>query len=198
MSKTIATDAQLEKMLEELPWGDIWISLEARCYYLAKKRYGFNWEKSKITDFSRQIISDVFDKVFVTKERKWNLEAYPEFIDFITGAVDSHFNNVINKEKKEIGFGNEFVADINSEKSLNIEDDMNALELSEFVYNELKNANASDDELMVYECISEGVSSPKEIKAELGIDDVTFHNIWRQLKRKFDKISVKVLQNGYK
>lgn len=195
-SRTIASDELLMEQFYDQEWNDLWIKLTARSVYILRIRYGVTWSKSRLETFCHQIIMEVIEKVFIEKTRKWNTEKYPYFLDFIIGVVDSHINNTLNKDIREVSYDNNVSLNRQDVTSSDAQQKLSTVELRNQLFDELKNADASDEELMIFECLADGICRPKEIKQELGITDEEFHNIWRRFKRKREIIRKKLLENG--
>tara|TARA_R110000868_G_scaffold183107_1_gene424288 strand:+ start:1386 stop:1988 length:603 start_codon:yes stop_codon:yes gene_type:complete len=197
-TKLIASDSLLMDQLHNRDWEAFWLRLMGRCFWLLRKRYSIKWNNEKVKEFSRSAIGDIINKVFIEKKRNWNVERYPDFEDFIIGAIDSHVNNLLNKKVIETSIDN-------YDKILpkNIIDGNNAQliavtkELSDNIFNELEKAGAEDDELLIFECLVDGLEKPDEIKQELGMSDSDFHNAWRRFKRRRKLIQQKLAENGY-
>lgn len=197
-TKNIATEHVLLKQLHNRDWDKLWARLLGRCAWILRKRYGVKWPNQKLINFSRQVILEVTDKIFIEKVRKWNLDEYPDFEDFIVGVVDSHINNTLNKNNKEIPTEDiEYFHNRNGELDIDGLEQITTPELRKQVFDELKAEGADDEELIVFECIADGIQKPKEIKIELGLSDEDFHNIWRRLKRKREVIKSKLAEYGY-
>lgn len=197
-TKTIAPDELLMEQLNNRDWNQFWLRLMGRCAWLLRKRYTVKWPNDQLKDFSRNAINEIVTKIFVEKTRKWNLEAYPDFEKFIVSALDSHVNNTLNKPDKEVDTDNpDIIPDNDSETVPSQSDIVIAAELRKEIFTELQAAGADDDELMVFECLAEGIVKPEDIRAELGISEENFHNIWRRLKRKREIIQKKLAAHGY-
>lgn len=194
--KIIASDEFLMEQLSNRNWDDFWLRLMGRCAWLLRKRYTVKWPNDQLKDFSRKAISETIEKIFISKERKWNTEAYPEFEKFIVSALDSHVNNTLNKKNPEINIGN-------SESLLKEETDTDQCtiiitsELRKEIFDQLQKNSADDLELLIFECLSEGIVKPEAIKEELKLSDEDFHNAWRRLKRKREIIQKILAANGY-
>jgi hypothetical protein len=193
-TKNIASEHHLLMQLHNPDWDKLWLRLLSRCAWVLRKRYNVKWTNEKLIVFSRQILSEVTDKIFIEKVRNWNLDEYPDFENFIVGVVDSHINNTLNKKSKEIPI--ETIEYFRS-KDVNGSQQIIASELREQVFDELKAQGADDDELIVFECIADGIQKPKDIKIELGLSNEDFHNIWRRLKRKREVIKSKLAEDGH-
>jgi hypothetical protein len=162
------------------------------------KSYSTKWPNTDLKDFSRNIIGEVISKIFLEKVRKWNLDEYPDFEDFIVGVVDSHINNTLKKKSKESNAGdNEYLLDRNVKAEPDAMESITTNELRKQVFDELETAGADDDELLILECLADGIETPADIKKALGLSDEDFHNIWRRFKRKRKVIQQKLAAYGY-
>ncbi len=196
-TKTIAPDELLMEQLINRNWEDFWLRLMGRCAWLIRKRYGLKWSNDDLKDFSRKAIGEIIDKIFLEKERKWYTDSNPDFEDFIVSALDSHVNNTLNKKNSEIGYDHllrNFAVD---EGEPSQSDVIITAELRKEVFEELQKAGADDEELLVFECLADGINKPEKIREELGLTEDDFHNIWRRLKRKREVIQKKLAAYGY-
>lgn len=196
-TKTIASDELLMEQLQSLNWDDVWISLMGRSVYILKNRFGVKWSNEKIREFSRRIISEVIDKIFLSKERKWNVNRYPEFIEFITGAIDSHIYNTLKKKTKEVHIDQESIFEKITEIQPSPDEIISLEELRKQIYTDLLNAGTTDDELLIFEYLADGIDKPQELRKELGITEKEFHNLWRKFNRKREIIRKKYSEYGY-
>lgn len=197
-TKTIASDELLTDQLQSQDWDQLWLRLMARCFWILRNRYGVKWPNDELKNFSRKIVSEVIEKIFIEKERKWNTERYPEFEEFIIGVIDSHINNTLKKKVKESAVReNEHILEKNSAHASSQAEKIAADGLREQIFDELERAGADDDELMIFECLADGIEKPDDIKKELGMNDKDFHNTWRRLKRKRKVIQQKLAAYGY-
>lgn len=196
-TKTIASDELLAKELNERDWAKFWPRLIGRCAWLLRKKYTVKWSNDDLLDFSHKAISDVFDKIFIEKVRKWNTDRYPDFEDFIVGALDSHVNNLLNKQEAEFA-DDDVVRKLSSGWDVQNQSDVIVTEeLRKEIFDELKKSGADDDELLVFECLADGINKPENIRAELGLTEDDFRRIWRRLKSKREVIRKKLAANGY-
>ena len=197
-TKTIASDELLMEQLQNRDWDQFWLRLMGRCFWLLRKRYTVKWHNDEVKKFSRKAIGEVINKIFIEKKRSWNIDRYPDFEEFIVGVIDSHINNTLNKKDKESTIGdNEFVLNENGESEQNAQEIVITKELRNQIYNELEASGADDDELLIFECLADGIDKPDDIKKELGISDEDFHNAWRRFKRKRITIQEKLAAYGY-
>ncbi len=197
-AKNIASDELLMNQLQNRDWNQFWLRLMARCFWILRKRYQVKWSNDELKDFSRKVISAVIDKIFVEKERNWNVDRYLDFEDFIIGVIDSHINNTLNKKGKVSAIGNdEYVFDQNGESEPSALEIVTVDELRKQVFDELELAGADDDELLIFECLADGIEKPDDIRNELGMGESDFHNAWRRFKRKRNIVQQKLAAHGY-
>lgn len=197
-TKTIASDELLIEQLQNRDWDQFWVRLMGRCFWLLRKRYGVKWRNDEVKEFSRKAIGEVINRIFIERTRNWNTDRYPDFEEFIVGVIDSHVNNTLNKEDKESTIGNnEFILNENGASEPDAQEIVITEELRIQIYNELETSGADDDELLIFECLADGVDKPEDIKKELGLSDEDFHNAWRRFKRKRKTIQEKLAAYGY-
>jgi hypothetical protein len=197
VTKTIASDELLMEQLNNRNWNDFWLKLTARCSWLLQYRYGVNWSTDRRSNFSQTAISEIIDKIFIEKERKWNLDSYPDFEPFILSALDSHVYNTLTKKDLEVEIDDQDEVFNKYHTQLNQSDVIVTAELREEIFDELQKAGADDDELLVFECLADGIDKPETIRAELGLTEQNFHNIWRRLKRRREMVKNKLKKDGY-
>lgn len=197
-TKTIASDELLTEQLNNRDWDEFWLRLMGRCAWVLRKRYNVKWSNDELKEFSREAICEIINKIFIEKKRKWNVDAYPDFENFIISAVDSQINNTLNKVKKDFKVDkNQLLINQNGTTSSNIEDAIISKELHEQLFNELQSAGATDNELLIFECLADGIEKPEEIRSAIGLSEEDFHNAWRRLKRKREVIKQKLAAHGY-
>ena len=197
-TKTIASDELLMEQLQNRDWDQFWVRLMGRCFWLLRKRYGVKWRNDEVKEFSRKAIGEVINKIFIERTRNWNTDRYLDFEEFIVGVIDSHVNNTLNKEDKESTIGNnEFILNENGDSEPDAQEIVITEELRIQIYNELETSGADDDELLIFECLADGIDKPEDIKKELGLSDEDFHNAWRRFKRKRKTIQEKLAAHGY-
>ncbi|HEY4785855.1 MAG TPA: hypothetical protein VIH57_07390 [Bacteroidales bacterium] len=178
---------ELLKVFKNLPWDDLFIRMEAYIVYSLRYKYGNEDGNEQLKTKAHEIINEVIDLIFVTGSRNWCKEDCPDFTDFLFGVVKSHINNSFNKKPKKFE-----PLDDKLEGQLNIQDTISADELRKTIFDELKTLNADDEELMVFECMADGITKPDKISQELGVDSTYLNNILRRLYRKISKIKNKI------
>ena len=197
-TKTIASDELLMDQLQNRDWEQYWLRLLGRCYWVLRVRYKVKWTNEKLKDFSRSVVGEVINKIFIEKVRNWNIKRYPDFDEFIVGVIDSHINNIFNTKEKETTVGdNEFILDNNIESEPGTEEVIITSELRKQIFDELQQAGAEDDELLIFECLADGIIKPNAIKEEIGLSDEDFHNAWRRFKRRREVIQLNLAAHGY-
>lgn len=196
--RTIVHDELLMEQLNNRNWDELWLRLMGRCFWTMRKRFRSKMDNEELKTFSRNIIGEVIGKIFIEKTRKWNIDKYAEFEDFIVGVIDSHISNTLKTKSKELKIGDdEFQLNQNGVLEPNAQDIAITKELKSEIYKELESAGACDDELLVFDCLIEGIEKPEDIRSDLGMSESDFHNAWRRLKRKRKVIQVKLAANGY-
>jgi hypothetical protein len=197
-TKTIASDELLAEQLSNRDWDAFWIRLMGRCFWLLRKRYALKWHNNEVKEFSRNAIEEVISKIFIDKVRNWNTDRYPDFEEFIVSVIDSHINNTLNKNVKDTVFGdNGFLFEEKEKSEPSVQEIISIEELRNQIYNELETVGADDNELLIFECLADGIEKPEEIRNEIGLSEEEFHNIWRRFKRKREVIKQKLAAYGY-
>ncbi|MDV3950311.1 hypothetical protein CMT75_17490 [Elizabethkingia anophelis] len=196
--KVIASDELLMEQLSNRDWDEFWLRLMGRCVWVLRKRYDVKWPNDELKAFCRDAISEVVNQIFIKRSRKWNTGRYQDFEDFIVGAIDSHINNTLNKSKKEISADKESLfVDENIEFDHSIEQVIIGNELKSLLYTLLEQSDATDEELLIFECLCDGIIKPEDIRSTIGLSEDEFHNAWRRFKRKRNAIKQKLVTNGY-
>jgi hypothetical protein len=196
-ARTIISGEQLQIAFQEQNWNELWPILQARAAYLLIKRYGIRSSRDEIKIWTRQLVQETLDLVFIKQCRKWNVDEYPQLIDFLKSVIDSHTNNTLKTKPKEAPTDNEYLLSAVVEATESVQDRISADELRKEILTELQELNADDDELLVFECLLDGIVKPENIRAELGISENDFHNIWRRVNRKREKLKTKLSKYGY-
>ncbi len=196
-TKTIASDELLMEQLINRDWDKFWLRLMGRCAWILRKRYEVKWPNDELKTFSRDTISEVINQIFIKRSRKWNIDHYLDFEDFIIGAIDSHINNTLKKVIKEVEFEEDSRLSIEHPQTNNIEQIIIGKELKDQIFEALQSSGAKDDELLIFECLADGITKPDEIKSTIGLSEEKFHNAWRRFKRKRSIIKQKLAANEY-
>lgn len=170
-------------------WADLWIILLAHTIKRLRYRYGIREKNEQLKERARAHLSEVLDLVFIKGTRNWNSNHYPTFQDFLISVIDSQLSNSFSKSESKEESVEEIVDNRLSE---NAEDEISYKELKQKSFKVLEENGANDDELLVFECMTDGIVKPQHIRTELGIDENTFRNIWRRLGPKLELVRKKV------
>ena len=192
-STTYVKGEELFQVFQSTDWDDLYLRLEAFIIYTLKYKYGVEKKKEQLQSIAHEIISEVMDLIFVSGTRNWSKETCPSFNSFIFGVVKSHINNSYSSSKKHSTVAIEDVQHETEKKHSYKPHNLGDNELRELVFNELKNMGADDDELLVFECMTDGIMKPENIREELGITASEMNNILRRLNRKTLKLKNKKL-----
>lgn len=127
-------------------------------------------------------VADLILKVMEGR-RDWN-KAQCSFKDFLFGCLKSEISsffatnkNLYNSELPEIPSNGD---------SSNGEDKRNQ------IFELLKQEGADDNELLIFEYWVDGITKPKEIAKDLGIEVKEVYNITKRLERRLPKIQTQV------
>lgn len=190
VSSNIVSKKGLIEASKKEDWGRLWVILVAHTIKRLVYRYGIKEKKELLVDRSNKLISDVLSLALIEGKRNWNKDKYSSFKDFIISVLDSHINNKFKKsESKEISTD---AVPENSLDTMGPEDEIAYRELKNEAFEFLQNDGATDDEMMVFDCMADGIVKPKAIREELGINEENFHNIWRRLKTRMKKLRKKL------
>lgn len=182
----------LQKEAEKEDWGSLWVILVAHSIKRLIYRYGIKASKGELVELAEEKLSEVLSLVLVDGTRNWNTDEYPSFKDFVVSVIDSHLNNSFNKSKPK-----EEPTDVFKETSTGESPEDVAVHKEERkeAYDFLEGEGASDSELLIFECMADGIVKPNAIRADLGINESDFHNAWRRLKPRLIKLRQKLSSN---
>jgi hypothetical protein len=188
-SPKIISKDELVELSKVQNWTPLWLILLSHTIKRLRYRYGVRGKNEDLRMQARTYISEVLDLIFIKGSRNWNSDHYPTFQDFIVSVIDSHLSNSFSKAAgKEEAF--EEIAD--DRRSESAEDQISYKELKEKTFKMLQHDGANDDELLVFECMADGIVKPQDIRTELGIDENTFRNAWRRLGPRLELIRTKL------
>lgn len=191
-AKNIISKEELQKEAQKEDWSQLWVILVAHSINRLINRYGIKAGRDELLQMAEEKLSEVLSKILLEGTRNWNKEEYPTFKDFLISVIDSHLNNSFTKSKSKEE-PTEEIRDGSQDGSP--EDTMAYEELRKEAYDFLESEGASDEELLIFECMADGIVKPKAIKEDLGISDSDFHNEWRRLKLKLIKLRQKLSTN---
>lgn len=153
-------------------------SMNAYAISLLKSVGAKNLNGKEPIDFVGEVILKVMEG-----KRDWT-KAQCSFKEFLFGCLKSEINNFFKMNK--IIYDSE-LTDIPSSGHSLIEEDKRSQ-----VFELLKREGADDDELIIFECWVDGITKPKEIAKDLGIEVKVVYNITKRLERRLLKIRTKV------
>lgn len=158
-------------------------------------RYGMKAPNDEVEDKACELVQELLESMMVEQSRKWNEGAYPKIEMFLKSAIDSHLYNHFKRTKVI----NQGLDTLNPHDGLMLSEQVSheqvivTDELKENIRSVLKELEADDDEMMVFECLFDGLRKPKEIRKELGLTEAEFGSIWRRVGRKQKKLQEKLL-----
>jgi RNA polymerase sigma factor (sigma-70 family) len=129
-------------------------------------------------------VSDIFLKVLEGK-RDWNNAKCP-FVEFLFGCLKSDISNFFKTIKRKIDD-----IEIENFPDNNFE---SIEEQKKLIVQMLIDENADDEELIVFDYWTDGITKPNLIAKDLGISEKDVYNIIRRLDRKIKKIQLKAIK----
>jgi hypothetical protein len=195
-TRNIISGAQLQVAFQEQDWSSLWIHLIAHTVFRLTKRYGIQASSSDLKARAEEVVSEVVDSIFVEGTRKWYPDTNETLEELMYSSIDSHlYNTIVRKKQREFSGQEDYVFESNG-YTQNAEEIISAEEFKDKIIQDLIDLGAEDDELLVFDCMIDGITIPKHIRKELGISEEDFHNIWRRLGRKRDRIAEKLKSYG--
>ncbi|WP_305981974.1 hypothetical protein [Roseivirga thermotolerans] len=189
----IVSEQELLAVFSSQNWGDLRIILIAHTIKRLIYRYGIRKGSSELKSDADTILSDVLSLIVLEKKRNWNQTEYSTFKDFVISVIDSHlYSKFVKKRAKEI----EITDDIQHPLTFNKEEQIQYQEDKEVAFEILRELGAKDDELIVFECMADGVTKPELIRKDLGLEQNEFRSIWRRLKPRMEQLRIKFKNNG--
>ncbi|WP_090256906.1 hypothetical protein [Roseivirga pacifica] len=189
VSNNIISKNGLQEAAQKEDWEQLWINLIAFSIKRLITRYGIKGSKDELLALAEKKLSEVLSLTLVEGTRNWNTDEYPTFKDFLESVIDSHINNSFRKaspkESPDLDIPD-------ASNDLSPEDSVLYKELRSEAYDFLLENGASDDELMIFECMADGIIKPKAIRKDLGMSETDFHNAWRRLKPRILKLRKKL------
>lgn len=195
-AKTIISGKELSRAFQEQDWSVLWIKLTAHTVFRLTKRYGIKASSEDLKARAEEMVSEVVDSIFVEGTRKWYPETNETLEELLYSSIDSHlYNTIVKKKQREFSGQEDHVFESNGHAH-NGEEILSAKEFQDNIIQDLTDLGAEDDELLVFGCMIDGIITPRHIRQELGISEEDFHNIWRRLGRKRDRIAEKLTRYG--
>lgn len=195
-TRNIISGEQLQIAFQEQDWSSLWVKLIAHTIFRLKKRYGIKASSADLKARAEEVVSEVVDSIFVENTRKWYPDTNETLEELLYSSIDSHlYNTIVKKKQREFSGQEDHVFESNGHAH-NGEEILSAKEFQDKITQDLINLGAEDDEILVFDCMIDGITAPRHIRKELGISEDDFHNIWRRLGRKRDRIAEKLTSYG--
>lgn len=193
-AKNIISDDELQKVLQKELTEEFYLSLVTHTIFRLRKRFGVKGDSESIRDKAREFVQEIFESVFVTGTRKWNLDAYPELVSFLRSAIDSQLSNSFKSKRLEQPELDNEVFEQVSDLTSSIEDGICGDEIKKKIEYILAEDGTDDEVMMVFHCFFDGMRKKNEIRQELGISEAEFGKIWRRVQRKREMLKTKLSQ----
>lgn len=193
MSTAIKSKDDIVIASKEQDWNTLWLVLLTHTIKRLRYRYGIREKNDEIKIRARTQLSEVMHLILVEGTRNWNTDRYLTFQDFVISVIDSQLSNTFSKSPPREEATDDFQ---DTRSSSGIEADILYKDLKDKVFAILQEEKSTDEELLVFECMADGIVKPIHIRSELGIDEVEFRRIWRNLEPKLEKIRKSLESNG--
>lgn len=193
---TAASEDEVAAQLASIAWEAFWPKLEAHALWTLRRRYRVRGSKSELSDRCRECVQTALYSVFAEDDQKkrrfWYKAKYPDIFRFLCSVIDSQINNGFNTKMREVSTDDEDALDRLSEENGTSDTIEFPIELRETVIRELQAHGASEEEIVVFHCMADGVLKPDAIRADLGMNDKDFHNTSRRLDRRMQQVRIKL------
>jgi len=171
-------------------WPSFWKRAVAYTLNVLKFKYHVSSNKGLEGKTAEDFAEEVLEKL-LTGERSWNKRLHPNFFSQVKSSIDSHINNYINSTKKTKEFPiNEEITKSFSENTFDLK------ELYDYSIVILESLEATDEEIILFNCQVDGITKPREIAEELGITANEVYNIQKRLNRKLPELQHKIQSYG--
>lgn len=205
-------DSTIHEMLDRADWEDV---LPRVLKYAISRAKKFQWLGDKVEPEAlvQEAIARAYGVGLRGSYRNWNKEKCPDLANFLIGIVRSMTSH---KAEHETEFPNESLFDEDgSLKNVKIfhsvhetggpskykspEEEIIEKENLQILKNELDLLSSADENLgMVILCIEDGVSRPRQIAEETGLEKEHVNNLLKRLRRKLDKYKPKMKRQSSK
>lgn len=189
ITKNIVSKEDLRAAIQKADWEELWTILLAHTIHRLIYRYGVKSKKEDLIDRAKHSISEVLSLILIAETRNWNINRYPTLKDFIISVIDSCLSNLFKKGNSTVDLQS---SQAENSFDLSHEDSMAYEELYKEAYRFLEEEGATDEELLIFECMADGIVKPQAIKENLGINDSDYHNAWRRLELKLKRLRQKL------
>lgn len=194
-TRTVISGEELHRAFSDQDWSVLWMKLIGHTIHRMVNRYGRKMTPEDLKAEAEETVSDVINSIFIEGKRKWYPDSKPTLEELMYSSIDSHLYNKYSSSSRESAGQDTHVFE-RPDPSEMIEERISTQEAKDAILKELTDMGAEDDELLVFGCMLDGVMKPRHIRDELGISEAEFHNIWRRLGRKRDRIADKLNNYG--
>lgn len=194
--KDIATIEEANAKFYSFPRDELWDQLLAHTYYIFDRKYIVPEKGEQLRGRCRGVILDAIERVIIKGVRKWNRAHYPDFKLFLFGVIDSIIIDDFRKKKRDV----ETIELLDKKDGSNSgsDDNLKVKELYELCLSLLRELNANEDEINIFECIADGMKMPGEVRDFLEMEHAEFHNLSRSFNTKWNKVLTKLKEHGYR
>lgn len=193
---TAATAEEVAAQLDSIDWVDLWPKLEAHALWTLRRRYGVRGSEAELSERCRECVLTALYSVFAEddpeKRRYWYKGKWPDMFRFLCSVMDSQINNGFNTKRPEVPTDDEATLDGLLGQNGGVRPDEFPTDLRETVVKELQAHGASEEEIVVFHCMADGVMKPEAIRSDLGMCDKDFHNTSRRLDRRIRQVRTKL------
>ena len=170
-------------------WSLFWKKAVAYTGFVLRNKYEVMTEKGIDGKTAEDLAEEVIEKL-LTGKRNWNKQKHPDLFSQVKSSIDSHVYNFITKKRL-------LESSIIYESIDNgVNDSYDKNELLDYSIKILKSLNASDEEIILFQCNVDGLLKPHEIAEELGISVTEVYNIKKRLNRKLPELQNNLRKYG--
>lgn len=193
---TAATEEEIAAQLDSIDWDELWPKLVAHALWTLRRRYGVWGSEAELSERCRECVQTALYSVFAEddpkKRRYWYKAKCPDMFRFLCSVMDSQINNGFKTKRREAPIDNEAVSEEFSRRNGEDRPDEFPTDLRETVAKELQVHGASEEEIVVFHCMADGLLKPEEIRSDLGMGAKDFHNTSRRLDRRIRQVRTKL------
>ena len=194
-------DSSIREELDRADWDEVLIRVFKYAKFRARK---FFWLGDKVDPYElvQEAIALAYGVGTGGNYRNWKKKEYPDLAKFLMGiirSISSHIAEHENEYSKESHF---YIEGSPKDKLESLSSPIN-IEI-EFIENEnlislesqIENLCSNDDDLaLIVMCLEDGISKPRFIAEETGLDISKVNNLLKRLRRKLDKLNPKMKKN---
>jgi hypothetical protein len=194
--QSIASAEEVSELSSSLDWACLWPRMVSHTLGTMRRRYRLKGSTEELHDTAQELVEECFRRVFVTQSRKWNKSHYVEPEKFLFDVLESLVNNWFKEKKSKLKFDADAVLDdLSGDHGSEADAHLKRDEVLREYTTQLTAMGADDDEMLIFNArVYDGLTTPEEIRDNLGMTDVLYHNAFRRLYRRLQKIRAKLDQ----